>query len=191
MQHQPYRGFTLIELLVVIAIIGVLSAIVFASLAIARTRGADSSVKLGIGEVRSQIELDAVTINNNDYGNTFTSGTCPTISSPPNSIFYVDSKVRTMLASISAGNGYGNMTCASGGSVSTAASSWAVASPLPSLGSGGTWWCADSSGRSKLSFAAHHKGFLETLLTLTTPTTLAAIGVGPSLGGGASPALCP
>jgi prepilin-type N-terminal cleavage/methylation domain-containing protein len=58
------RGFTLIELLVVIAIIGVLSAVVLASLNTARAKGADATIKGDLSGIRSQ-----ASIYFDDYGN--------------------------------------------------------------------------------------------------------------------------
>ena len=64
------RGFTLIELLVVIAIIGVLASVVFASLNIARDKGADAGVKSNLRGVRDHAALYYDT-----SGNTYT-GVC-------------------------------------------------------------------------------------------------------------------
>jgi prepilin-type N-terminal cleavage/methylation domain-containing protein len=51
------KGFSLIELLVVIAIIGILSAIVLASLNSARTKGKDASAQASLSNIRASAEL--------------------------------------------------------------------------------------------------------------------------------------
>ena len=63
---SKHSGFTLIELLVVIAIIGILSAVVLASLNTARNKGADAAIKSNLDNSRAQSELffDA---NGNNY----------------------------------------------------------------------------------------------------------------------------
>jgi prepilin-type N-terminal cleavage/methylation domain-containing protein len=68
------KGFTLIELLVVIAIIGVLSAVVLASLNTARSKGNDAAVMSDLDGIRTQAQL-YYGGNGNSYANVCTEET--------------------------------------------------------------------------------------------------------------------
>lgn len=60
---NPQSGFTLIELLIAIVIIGVLSAIILASLNSAKAKGRDAKRIRNIEEIRKAIELYVATNN--------------------------------------------------------------------------------------------------------------------------------
>ncbi|MFH1178640.1 MAG: type II secretion system protein [bacterium] len=136
MYKNRFRGFTLIELLVVIAIIGILSAVVLASLNTARNKGGDASVQANLQGIRTQAELNA-SGNNNSYANV-----C------------ADSVVVSAMASAlsAAGLTATNSVLATAQAASTqechaSATGYAVSSPLKTLST--NYWCVDSNGSSK------------------------------------------
>ena len=123
------RGFTLIELLVVIAIIGILSAVVLASLNTARSKGSNAAVKSNLSSLRAQGEIvyDAASPTSYD-------GVCD------------DPKVRSGLdaAGLAGGGLPADAIC------NDSNLSWAAQSPLKVPDAdGSTYWCVDSVGTSK------------------------------------------
>jgi prepilin-type N-terminal cleavage/methylation domain-containing protein len=130
------KGFTLIELLVVIAIIGLLAAVVLASIGSARQKGGDAAIKSSLDGIRAQAELFA-SDNNNVY-----TGVC------------ADTKI---VSQITAAKIAANVTTATGNNTVAASattavchelsSGWAVAVPLLS-NAGATSWCVDGSGNA-------------------------------------------
>lgn len=67
---KGFRGFTLIELLVVIAIIGILSAVILASLNTARKKGADARIESDLNSIQTQAAIDY-----DSNGQSYVSGT--------------------------------------------------------------------------------------------------------------------
>lgn len=93
------RGFTLIELLVVIAIIGILSAVVLASLNTARNKGADAAVKSNLQTIQTQAEL-FYDNNTNKYNTDATAAVvaaagCPTTG---NTMFASDTTIKNAVS---------------------------------------------------------------------------------------------
>lgn len=138
------RGFTLIELLVVIAIIGLLAAVVLASVGSARTKGADAAVKAALDQTRSQAELYAGG-NNNSYANVCIR------TAAQNGLAAILANAASSSPKATGVTTYPNVT--STGAVQTTnvvcadgSSSWVVSAPLSTTGQ---YWCADNTGVSK------------------------------------------
>ncbi len=140
------RGFTLIELLVVIAIIGILSAVVLASLNTARNKGANAAIKSNLANSRAQAEVwyDA----NGTYA-----GVC---SQGAGSIYPMllgaqsSSGATTLVYSATA-----NATTTAGTTTSVvchenigSTGAWAASAPLKTAEGSNIYWCVDSTGLS-------------------------------------------
>ncbi len=132
------RGFTLIELLVVIAIIGILSAVVLASLNTARSKGNDAGVKANLDTVTTQAAL-YLSDNNNTYG-TLDTGTCPTSSGTGN--VFTDSTIVNAIASAVTDSSGGGATCYASPSTYAVA----VSRPAAVTTTASAYWCVDSTG---------------------------------------------
>ncbi len=123
------KGFTLIELLIVIAIIGILSAIVLASLNTARAKGVNAAIKSTMSGVRSQAEI-IYSENNGVY----TAALC------------TDTKIRELLdsAGVKAIDDPTAALCNSDDLY------WVAQSPLKIADNdGNTYWCIDYNGAAK------------------------------------------
>ena len=138
------KGFTLIELLVVIAIIGILSAIVLASLNSARNRATDAKVQGQLSSMRTAAEI--YYSEHSDYGTPVTKTTISSGSSFSGIWTDVDSGMNALASSTAASAADKKLTIvssvATGGSVN--AVSWAAAAKL----STNAWFCADSTGKA-------------------------------------------
>ena len=134
------RGFTLIELLVVIAIIGILSAVVLASLNTARTKASDAAIKADLNGVGTQAAL-FLSNNSGGYG-TFDNGaggpaTCPTVSGT--SVVHDPNIEKEIAAALTNSGASGATFCQS----TNTAYAVAVTRPDTTLS---TYWCTDSTG---------------------------------------------
>jgi prepilin-type N-terminal cleavage/methylation domain-containing protein len=139
--HNPRsRGFTLIELLVVIAIIGILSAVVLASLNQARTKGNDASVQANLSTIMTQAEIYYGNQNPVSYGSaSHAIGTC---ANTANTLF-ADPTIWRAIQSAQTANGSAEVKCFSNGTA------YVVSSQLPTTLTGtAAYWCVDSTGSS-------------------------------------------
>ena len=128
------KGFTLIELLVVIAIIGILSAVVLASLNTARSKGSDAAIQSNLESIRTQAELEYS--NYNQYLAANPNGTCPT-TVQASSMF--DSTVVNALSQTTAA---GSAVKCYGATGSTGA--YKISASL--ISQSGKFFCIDSTG---------------------------------------------
>ncbi|MGH7175635.1 MAG: type II secretion system protein [Minisyncoccia bacterium] len=133
------RGFTLIELLVVIAIIGILSAVVLASLSTARTKGQDAAIQSDLNTIQTEAEIYYNGTGANSYG--ATSAVCTA------GMFSGDTAIANAIKGINSNNGV-----AACQSTMTAPYAYAVSGKSNSLTS--TYYCVDSTGFAGTSSAA-------------------------------------
>jgi prepilin-type N-terminal cleavage/methylation domain-containing protein len=139
-------GFTLIELLVVVAIIGVLAAVIVASLNSGSQKGKNAGVKSNLANARTQAE---VFYNTNTAANLSYTNVCNTAG-----IIGGVSNIYPLVLGAARATGLTTVFVnSSGGSVSgvgravcnNTANVWAAQVPLL----GGGFWCVDSNNQSK------------------------------------------
>ena len=131
------RGFTLIELLVVIAIIGVLSAVVLASLNTARSKGNDAAVQTDMEGIRNQAQI-YYGDHTNSYGVAGTNGSSCALADNAGNLFEDATVARQITGADTANGAAAGMTCNVSGTA-YAASAALVATP-------GSYYCVDSTG---------------------------------------------
>lgn len=139
------RGFTLIELLVVIAIIGILSSIVLASLATARSSANNSKIEEQMNSLRNSAEI--YNSANGGYATTvFATSTIPlAMAAASSSNFLSDANS----GGFNVGVGIMGTSGVGATKVVIQSSYWGAAVTLPYASGNIAAWCADSTGKSE------------------------------------------
>ncbi len=142
--YKNNAGFTLIELLVVIAIIGILSAVVLASLGTARSKGVDAAIQADLVGIRTQAQIYR-TDNANKYGtNVADESDCAATDN-----LFSDPTVVNQVAGADTANGPTNgVVC----NVAADGTAYAVSAAL--VATPGTYWCVDSTGMGTTTTSA-------------------------------------
>ncbi len=142
--YTSQRGFTLIELLVVIAIIGILSAVVLASLNTARDKGSDAAVQADLAAIRTQAAL-YFSDNNNTYGAAVANNSCAATAGT----LFAEPTIAKAISGADTANGPTVLvTC------NSSATEYAVQAGLLAGIGGNMYWCVDSTGNAKSESAA-------------------------------------
>jgi prepilin-type N-terminal cleavage/methylation domain-containing protein len=153
MIRSQHKGFTLIELLVVIAIIGILSAVVLASLNTARSKGSDAAIQSDLSSLQTQAEIYYNTTGNNSYGpNADGTGSCTlanTMFDTNSGHASYDAYIVRAISAADSANGSGAVGCG----INNGRTAYVVVSALVNgITIGGTtygFWCVDSSGNAR------------------------------------------
>ena len=143
MKNIKLQGFTLIELLVVIAIIGILAAVVLASLNDARKSGSDSAVTQAMVNSRAQAQIVYNKGAAFSYALLCTDLQTLKLMRSAASSTSATVTVDGTLTNIGVAGTSGKVSC----HVSTTGADFAIAAPLPS--DPNKFWCVDSTGVSR------------------------------------------